>query len=110
MEGEKVDSLRRLAPHRLDAGQLSSYAGIFHCPELGVRYPIWLEEGKLYLRRGGAPREQLRLAGKDSGGQILFAGPDFFLQYAEGDGEEISGFCLSTERVRNLVFVRVRGD
>ncbi|HEY2852486.1 MAG TPA: serine hydrolase domain-containing protein [Gemmatimonadaceae bacterium] len=103
--GDKGESAARFEPIALTADELRSYEGSYSSPELGVTWPIALEDGKLVIK--SEKRSLLDVAGplqpttKDA-----FEAPGGFVQFTRDPSGRISGFDLSASRMRDIRFDR----
>ncbi len=92
------------APPVLTPEQMQEFTGEYYSAELGVLYTVTVHEGSLRLRY---PRGDMRL-------QMTlpdtFAAPEDSLfqslRYTRSPDEAITGFTITTGRVRNLRFVK----
>lgn len=84
--------------------QLNEYTGKYTCPEVENTWEIILNEGQLCMLRAKHPTFPLRSTIKD-GFTDTFAGHD--LQFERDKTGKISGYRLSTARVRNLMFEKI---
>jgi CubicO group peptidase (beta-lactamase class C family) len=101
VEGQSRIKLEAIKIVSLSADQLGEFAGNYYSSELHAVYQLFLHDGKLFLRIKGnsdvevAPilRDLFRVEGKD-------------LSFTRDDGNRITGFILSSGRIRNLRFVK----
>lgn len=100
-------AVEALAP---SAEALHEYVGEYESPELTVGYSIDLVEGKLFLKRRKYGASQLLPTFRDGFIRDLNAaqgdGRDFDLTFARDEQDRVSGFRISTGRVRHLLFRR----
>jgi CubicO group peptidase (beta-lactamase class C family) len=85
------------------ASQLDEYAGVYSSEEIDPLYELKLDGGDLVLHRLRNEPDVLRPVTLD-----LFAGSIGTIRFTRSSGGKISGFTLSTGRVRNLRFVKGR--
>ncbi len=87
--------------------QLTDYVGTYYSPELETVYVVELQEDQLIARHQRHPDVRLKVVGKDE-----FAGSEGFLRSVTFDreGDTVSGFRVTSLRVRNLRFVRRSAD
>jgi Beta-lactamase len=101
-EGEKPRVFEKVDPITLSEAQLQDYVGTYWSEELGVYYRVLVKDGKLVLRRRKSSDLPLTPFMADS-----FVNDDLrFLRFARGPGRRITGFGLSSGRIRRLRFVR----
>jgi len=91
-----------VAAASLDASQLAGFAGTYASEELETTWRLAVEDGKLYIRHRGAPKEALAPTVKDA---MNVDGVNLrFLRDATG---KVTGFTLDAGRVRGIVFRKV---
>ncbi len=99
----------RFSPAIPDAASLKAYAGSYYSPELGVTWPIVLENGKLVLKLDpGSLTEiagELTPAMRDS-----FTAGGGFIQFQRDKSGRVTSFTLSTSRMRDIGFERTTGS
>jgi hypothetical protein len=92
------------------AEEMKGYVGAYYSPELNVNYSVFFKNDKLMLKRRKYGEGQLQPTFRDG----------FISDFAPGEGDEggldikftrdekghVSGFRISTGRVRNLLFVK----
>lgn len=92
-----------------EAMKLSEYVGTFRSHELGAICTLELRGPRLYLVM---PKGEALLQFLDGGECIARPRDAFFsmlaIQFTRNDGGAVTGFNLSTERVRNLRYAKVR--
>jgi CubicO group peptidase (beta-lactamase class C family) len=101
-QGDEETSAKRLEPFA--AEQLDLYAGAYTSNELETTYTLVPEEGKLLARHMRHPDIELKPTAKDE-----FTGNEWFfgtLTFERDETNHITGFRLSSGRVRNLLFTR----
>ncbi len=95
----------RYTPATPNADALKAYAGSYHSPELGVTWPMVVENGKLVLKLdSGALTEiagELTPAMRDS-----FTAGGGFLRFERDKSGRVTGFALSASRMRDIRFER----
>jgi hypothetical protein len=94
-------TLTRHEPARPTRAELERYAGTYHSAELGATYTVAATDSTLVLRTRWAAERTVRPAYGDT-----FTG-DFLLAFTRGRGG-ITGMRMSTGRVRNVAFEKVR--
>jgi len=92
-----------VAPPRLDAARLASYAGSYRSPELGAEYQLALERDTLRLLRAWRPPLAL-VPLHDDGFRVEGASR---LRFLRGPDGAVTGFTIWAGRVRHLRFDRV---
>ena len=85
------------------AGQLREYAGIYSSDEIEPLYDVRLEKGDLVLHRLRNKPDTLHPVTLD-----LFAGSIGSIRFTRSSTGKISGFTLSTGRIKNMRFVKGR--
>jgi CubicO group peptidase (beta-lactamase class C family) len=103
IEGEKPVTFEAIQLVSPTSAQLAEYVGEYYSDELQVTYKLVLENGKLFFRYRNAPRKPLSPTLSD-----MFKVPRTTIHFIRDDHNRISAFTLSTERVRNIRFVRKR--
>lgn len=78
---------------------LEEYPGNFHSDEVQTSFRVLIEQGKLYLCRRGGQNVLMRAAAKDQ-----FKVQGWTVRFVRDAEDQISGFRLSSGRVRNLLF------
>jgi len=102
----EIDGGRRVY-RRLDAADevppnLPDYAGHYRSEELEISWSVQVKEGKLVLQQRRHSEFPLRPMARDR-----FSGPNLgSLQFERDGGGKVSGFKVTTGRVRNLRFDR----
>lgn len=95
----------RYTPATPSAAALQAYAGSYYSPELGVTWPMVVENGKLVLKLdAGALTEiagELTPAMRDS-----FTAGGGFLRFERDRSGRVTGFALSASRMRDIRFER----
>jgi len=105
IEGDKGEPATRFEPVALSADELRSYEASYSSPELGVTWPIALENGKLVIK--GEKRSLLDVAGPlQPATKDAFEAPAGFVQFTRDASGRISGFDLSASRMRDIRFDR----
>lgn len=108
LEGDAPTTAKRLPQWSLDEKQLLEYLGAFRSNELDVRWQVEIAEGGLALRRVTrkfeSTSEPLEPVMKDA-----FNGPSGFVRFTRNEAGRITGFELSTARMRNISF-EVEGE
>jgi CubicO group peptidase (beta-lactamase class C family) len=85
------------------AGQLNEYTGIYSSEEIEPLYDIQLDKGDLVLHRMRNKPDPLHPVTLD-----LFVGSIGSIRFTRNSSGRISGFTLSTGRIKNLRFVKGR--
>jgi CubicO group peptidase (beta-lactamase class C family) len=101
-QGDEETSAKRLEPFA--AEQLDLYAGAYTSNELETTYTLVPDEGRLLARHMRHPDIELKPTAKDE-----FTGNQWFfgtLTFERDETNHITGFRLSSGRVRNLLFTR----
>ena len=96
-------SARRLSPP-VSAAQLTQFAGDYYSPELGTSYTLVLKDGKLMAQH--RRHDDITLTELEGD---LFSGNRWFfqtVQFTRDNEKRITGFRLTSGRVRNLRFDR----
>jgi hypothetical protein len=103
--GAQEFSGRRVQRAELTKEQLADYRGDFYSPELRVLYTVAARDGKLRVR---VPRGEHTLRAWEGDEFTPEGGAPFStLQFARGEDRRVTGFAVSTSRLRNLRFHRV---
>ena len=103
--GDKGEPATRFEPLSLSAEELRSYEGSYSSPELGVTWPIALENGKLVIKN--EKRSLVDVAGPlQPATKDAFEAPAGFVQFTRDASGRISGFDLSSSRMRDIRFER----
>ncbi len=101
MEGEKPVTFEAIQLVSLTPAQLAEYVGDYYSDELQFTYRLVLEEHKLFLRHRNAPKKPLCPTLND-----MFTVRGTTIHFIRDHQNKVSAFILSSERVRNLRFVR----
>ncbi len=99
----KKRTMEKVVPVDIPEKTLKEYTGNFHSPEVQAAFQILLREGRLYLCRNGGQNIPMLAAAKD-----LFRVRGWTIRFIRDAEEQISGFRLSSGRVRNLFFYLAR--
>jgi len=93
-------------PASLSAADRASLAGTYFSEELGVAYTLAVEEGNLVLKHANRlPARVLQPAFADA-----FTAPGVrLLRLTRDSGKKVTGFTISSGRIRDLGFTRVPG-
>jgi CubicO group peptidase (beta-lactamase class C family) len=95
----------RYTPATPNASTLKAYAGSYYSPELGVSWPIVLENGKLVLKLD--PGSLTEIAGDLTPAiRDAFTAGGGFLQFKRDSSRRVTGFALSASRMRDIGFVK----
>jgi CubicO group peptidase (beta-lactamase class C family) len=95
----------RFAPATPNAATLKAYAGSYYSPELGVTWPIELENGKLVLKLD--PGSLTEIAGELTPAmRDAFTAGGGFIHFQRDRSGRVTGFTLSASRMRDIGFVR----
>jgi hypothetical protein len=102
------DATRSLSAKRLSApsaaAQLTEFGGDYYSPELGTTYTLVVKDGKLVAQH--RRHDDISLTELDGD---LFSGNRWFfqtVQFTRDSQKRITGFRLTSGRVRNLRFDR----
>jgi CubicO group peptidase (beta-lactamase class C family) len=109
VEGERPDTLEMIEVISPNADQLAEYVGDYCSEELQVTYRIVLERGKLYARYRNSPKDPLKPGFADMfwvGGTTFVFTRDFEKDRDDERIGGVTGFTVTTERVRRVRFVR----
>jgi CubicO group peptidase (beta-lactamase class C family) len=101
VEGQSPISLETIEPVSLTIDQLSEFGGNYYSPDLQALYQLFLHDGKLFLRLKNNPDAEVVPVLKD-----LFRVEGKNLAFSRNSQRQITGFVLSSGRIRNLRFVR----
>jgi hypothetical protein len=103
--GDKGEPATRFEPVSLSAEELRPYEGSYSSSELGVTWPIAFEDGKLVIK--SQKRSLLDVAGAlQPATKDAFEAPGGFVQFTRDASGRISGFDLSSSRMRDIRFER----
>lgn len=92
----------RAEPSRLTDRQARGYSGRYYCDELDATYQLVPIDGKLFIRRGRVEDVHLVAIGEDRFNDEETGG--IVVRFKRNQINRISGFELSTERAKGLVF------
>jgi hypothetical protein len=101
VEGQSPITLEAIKLVSPTLNQLGEFAGNYYSPELQARYQIFLHEGKLFLRLKNNPDAEVIPVLND-----LFRVEGKNLTFSRDPQRQVTGFVLSSGRIRNLRFVR----
>ena len=105
--GDKGEPAIRFEPITLSAEELRSYEGSYSSPELGVTWPIAFEGGRLVIK--SQKRSLVDIAGPlQPATKDAFEAAAGFVQFTRDASGRISGFDLSSSRMRDIRFERQR--
>jgi hypothetical protein len=93
--------LETIEPVSLTIDQLGEFGGNYYSSDLQTLYQLFLHDGKLFLRRKNNPDAEVVPVLKD-----LFRVEGKNLAFSRNSQKQITGFVLSSGRIRNLRFVR----
>ena len=101
---EKADVFDRVIEFQPTPEQLRAYAGSYVSAEIDPVYRIVIESGGLVLERLKSKPQKLRPALAD-----YFTGSDGSLHFQRDSNGRITGFLLSSGRIRNFRFTKTAG-
>ena len=101
VEGQSPISLETIEPVSLTIDQLSEFGGNYYSPDLQALYQLFLHDGKLFLRLKNNPDAEVVPVLKD-----LFRVEGKNLTFSRNSQKQVTGFVLSSGRIRNLRFAR----
>ena len=101
LEDMPPDTLAEIEVASPGADQLAGYVGRYDSAELQVTYEFVLEGGHLTVRYRNAPQEPLKPLVDD----MFHVGGQTF-HFSRDGQDRVSGFTVSTGRVRNVRFLR----
>jgi CubicO group peptidase (beta-lactamase class C family) len=102
-EDGKPNRFASVPSFRPSASQLKEYAGVYSSEEIEPLYDLKLDKGELVLHRLKNKPDTLQPVTLD-----LFAGSIGSVRFTRSAGGRISGFMLSTGRIKNLRFEKGR--
>jgi CubicO group peptidase (beta-lactamase class C family) len=97
----------RYTPATPSAATLKSYAGSYYSPELGVTWPIVLEDGKLVLKLDPGALTEIAGALTPAMRDAFTAGSGF-LRFNRDKSGRVTSFALSASRMRDIGFEKRR--
>jgi hypothetical protein len=102
--GNQSQSAKRLNSTPATAAQLAQFAGDYYSPELGTTYTLVVKEGKVVAQH--RRHDDISLTELD--GDLFSSNRWFFqtVQFTRDSEKRITGFRLTSGRVRNLRFER----
>jgi CubicO group peptidase (beta-lactamase class C family) len=102
IDGYPSGTFTPFARREISPGELEEYAGNYYSPELDVRYMLEMDDGRLMFRmKDRGARELTAMFGE------TFESPDWgAFEFKREADRDISGFLLSSGRVRNVLFQR----
>jgi CubicO group peptidase (beta-lactamase class C family) len=95
----KRRAVEKPATFHISEKTLLEFPGQFHSEEIQTDFQILIEDGKLCLRRDLGPNLPMQAAGED-----LFKVQGWTIRFVRDAENQVSGFRLSSGRVRNLLF------
>lgn len=101
MEGEKPVTFEAIQLVSPTSAQLVEYVGDYYSDELQFIYKLVLDDDKLFFRYKNAPKNHLSPTLND-----MFRVRGDTIHFIRDDQNEISAFSLSSERARNIYFVK----
>jgi len=99
----KLDRFSSVPSFSPSASQLNDYIGVYSSEEIEPLYDIRLEKGELVLHRLRNKPDTLHAVTLD-----LFAGSIGSIRFTRSSSGHISGFMLSTGRIKNMRFEKGR--
>ena len=100
MDGKAFFAGQRVEPPQLNGAQLAAYPGEYRSAELEATYTLKVEQGKLTLRNGWNPAEDLAPLTKDQFESEQY-GTIVFRRDANG---QVNGFSVNTVEARDIGF------
>jgi CubicO group peptidase (beta-lactamase class C family) len=91
--------IEKVEPVEIPEKMMREYTGNFHSPEVQTAFQILFREGRLYLCRNGGQNFPMLASAKDQ-----FRVRGWTIRFIRDEEGKISGFRLSSGRVRNLLF------
>jgi CubicO group peptidase (beta-lactamase class C family) len=104
MDGKAFFAGQRIEPLQLSATELAAYKGDYQSAELEATYTLKVEQGKLTLRNGWNPAENLTPLTKD-GFESDEYGTIVFRRDANG---QVGGFRVNTVEARDIGFDKTK--
>jgi hypothetical protein len=101
VEGQSPIALEAIETVSPTISQLGEFAGTYYSQELQAHYQLFLHDGKLFLRLKNNPDAAVVPVLND-----LFRVEGKNLTFSRNAQKQITGFVLSSGRIRNLRFVR----
>lgn len=101
IEGERPVTFEAIKLVSPAPAQLAGYVGDYYSDELQVTYKLVFKDGKLFFKHKNAPENPLSPTLSD-----VFRVHGATIHFVRNDQNKISAFTLSSERVRNVCFVR----
>ncbi len=101
IEGEKPVTFEAIQPVSPTPSQLAEYVGNYYSDELQFTYKLVLENGNLFFRHRNAPNKPLSPTLTD-----MFKVSYVTIHFFRDRQNKISAFTVSTERARNMHFVK----
>lgn len=101
VEGQSPIALETIEPVSLTLDQLGEFGGNYYSSDLQTLYQLFLHDGKLFLRLKNNPDAEVVPVLKD-----LFRVEGKNLAFSRNSQRQITGFVLSSGRIRNLRFAR----
>lgn len=101
VQTQKPIVYRAVDPYDPTDHDKENYSGRYFSPELDVTYTILNEEGKLFLKRRKHEKTLMIPTFKDA-----YTREDSDILFTRDNENAISGFTLTTGRVRNLRFIK----
>jgi len=101
-DGSKIGA-KRVEPFEPAEAQLKEYAGSYYSDELDTRYDLELRSGSLWF--GAGHNEEVRAVPQK---KDFFSAESGQIEFERDKKGRVTGFRISTGRVLNLKFVRVK--
>jgi CubicO group peptidase (beta-lactamase class C family) len=102
-EGAPAVRAGRITPATPQVAQLQAYVGTFHSEELDGTWPIFIEEGKLAIRRT-VRKFTPEVVTLEPAMPDTFNGSIGFLRFSKDVSGRVTGFDLSSARMRGIRF------
>ncbi len=101
-DDRETEVLDPVAPVSPGASELALLAGTYASEELETTWRLAVEDGKLYIRHRGAPKEALAFMMKDA-----MSVDGLSLRFQRDAAGRVTGFTLDAGRVRGIAFRKV---
>jgi CubicO group peptidase (beta-lactamase class C family) len=102
LAGEVLYTLAEVTPVELDDAQLAAYAGAYHSDELGSRFEVSVDDGRLLVRRATPDKVALRSTGSDE-----FSAPFGRVGFSRDGAGAVTRFVVYGGRVSGVGFEKV---
>jgi hypothetical protein len=112
-QGLNKRTYQKVKPITLSAGQLSAYEGEFYSPELDVSYKLYVKDSSLWMKRPRYNESKVIpfIENIFTGSYTINADQprSLTIKFTKDKRNKVTGFFLTTARMRNVYFEKKQG-